>query len=291
MRPRPVKILVPPGIGDGYWVFVKLRGFLASHGITMPHVWVHDAAPAGRAAGFWSRVPFVSFQGSGKLPRKDPHANRAYRPPGIVVQRGVQAWDYFLSFNGSLEHGHSLDHAMPGAPANWYESLTRPEGQDALVAGYQARFGRYVACAFWDHGFYRHWLAEFGEDRIVETLRLLADEGLTPVLMGAEWDRGGLCTRLATADPRFVGLVGETDFDQLTALLEGAAGVLGFPAGNSLLGPYFRRPTVVLWHEHFKPQMWHNVCPPDPHYQVLPTRGATPESVSHVMLQIMEMAA
>jgi hypothetical protein len=285
------KILVPPGIGDGYWVFVKLRGFLEAHGIVMPEVWVHDASPAGRAAGFWNRVPFVRFQGSGKLPKRDRHAQLAYRPPGIAVQRRVAHWDYFLSFNGSLEHGTSLDQALPGAPANWYEPLTRPESHSAVVESFQARFGRYVACAFWEHGFYRHWLEQFGEDRIVETLRLLADEGYTPVLMGAAWDQGGVVSRIADADPRFVSLVGETDFDQLTALLEGADGVLGFPAGNSLLGPYFRRPTVLLWHEHFKREMWRNVCPPGPHYQTVHTEGATPRGVADALFALMEVVA
>jgi len=287
---RPFRILVPPGIGDGYWVLVKLRGFLAARGITMPHLWIHDSGPPGRAAGLWSRVPFVHFVGAGTLPEKTRQIRLAYEPPGIVAQRRVGVWDWFLSFNGTLARGISLDQALPGA-VNWYEPLTRPAGQSGAVEEYQVRFGRYVACAFWDHGFYGRWLEEFGEDRILETLRLLADEGLTPVLMGAEWDRGGLCSRLAAADSRFVSLVGETDFDQLTALLEGAEGVLGFPAGNSLLGPYFRRPTVLLWHEHFKRAMWRNVCPPDPHYQALHTAEATPRSVADALFTLMEVAA
>lgn len=289
MRPRPIRILVPPGIGDGYWVFVKLRGFLASHGISMPELWVHDQAPASRSAGFWQRVPFVRFMGSGQLAKKDLYARRAYRPPGIPVQRRVHSWDYFLSFNGSLESGRSLDAALPG-PTNWYESLTRPANHDETVAGFRSRFGRYVACAFWDHGFYRSWLSEFGEARIVDTLRLIVRAGYTPVLMGAGWDRDGIGTRIAAADPAFVDLVGETDFDQLTALLEGAAGVLGFPAGNSILGPYFRRPTVLLWHEHFHRQMWRNVCPPDPHYRTMATRDATPDGVAGTLRELMEAA-
>lgn len=202
------------------------------------------------------------------------------------MQRRVESWDYFLSFNGTLEQGRSLDEAMPGS-CNWYEPLTRPAELDIMVATYQARFGRYVACAFWDHGFYRHWLSEFSEARIVVMLGLLADAGCTPVLMGAGFDRGGLASRLAAVDPRFVDMVGETDFDQMTALLEGAAGVLGFPAGNSLLGPYLRRPTVVLWHEHFKRAMWRNVCPPDPHYQTMHTREASPCGVVDTLLNMM----
>lgn len=287
MNSRPVKILVPPGIGDGYWVFVKLRGFLAANRIEMPDLWVHDAAPAGRSAGFWARVPFVRFQGSGHLTRKTRHARLAYRPPGVAVQRRVQHWDYFLSFNGTLEAGRSLDQAMPGPPSNWYEPLDRPASVDGLIQEYQNRWGRYVACAFWEHGFYRHWLANFPEDRIVESLRLLVHAGLTPVVMGAGWDRGGLGSRIAAADSRFVDWVGETDFDQLTALLEGASGVFGFPAGNSLLGPYFRRPTVLLWHPHFDMRMWVNACPPGSQYRALSTRGLTPESATASLLDLM----
>lgn len=288
---KPVRILVPPGIGDGYWVFVKLRAFLKARGITMPDVYVHDAAPSGRSAGFWQRVPFVRFMGSGNLSKKSrKRANLAYRPPGVAVQRNVESFDYFLSFNGSLEAGRSLDQAMPNVPASWYEPLDRPGTIDALTAEYQARFGRYVACAFWDHGFYRRWLAEFSEEQVIASLRQFADEGITPVLMGASWDKNGLGSRLAQTDQRFVDLVGGTDFDQLTALLEGAAGVFGFPAGNSILGPYFRTPTVLLWSEHFDRRMWSNVCPPpESPYKVLPTVGTTPDLAAETLLTMMEV--
>lgn len=290
MTPRTVRILVPPGIGDGYWVFVKLRDFLKVHGIRMPEVYVHDAAPSGRSAGFWQRVPFVQFAGSANLPKKWRQcAKLAYRPPGVAVQRNVGGFDYFLSFNGSLEGGSSLDRAMPRIATSWFEPIDRPDTIDALTAGYRARFGRYVACAFWDHGFYRHWLTEFPEEQVVASLRLLADSGMTPVLMGASWDKDGLGSRLANADPRFVDFVGHTDFDQLTALLEGSAGVFGFPAGNSILGPYFHRPTVLLWHAHFDKRMWVNVCPPESQYKALPTLGATAESAAEALLTLMEV--
>lgn len=288
---RPaVRILVPPGIGDGYWVFVKLRGFLEARGISMPEVYVHDQSPSQRSAGFWSRVPFVRFAGAGALPRRSPHAKLAYRPPGIVVQRRVAKWDFFLSFNGTLERGLSLDAALPGPAASWYEPIARPAGLDTLIARYREQFGRYVACAFWEHGFYRKWLHQFGEDRIVETLRGVAAAGFTPVLMGASWDRDGIGSRIARQDERFINLVGETDFDQLTALLEGAAGVLGFPAGNSLLGPYFRRPTVLLWNTHFDRRMWRNTCPPDTRYRTLGTDEATPDRVLDALLPMLEAA-
>ena len=36
------RIMVPPGIGDGYWVLVKLRGFMEAHGIKQADIYVHD---------------------------------------------------------------------------------------------------------------------------------------------------------------------------------------------------------------------------------------------------------
>lgn len=283
--PSDVKILVPPGIGDGYWVMVKLRGFLEDRGIYLPEVYVHDSGHR-RAAGLWSRVPFVRFAGFGSLPEGRPERYRAYHPPGAPVQRGVDGFDYFVSFNGTMDAGKSLQEALPGEP-RWYEPLFRPKSLEWRVAAYRDELGSYVATAFWDRGFYRGWLAEFGEDRIAETLGRIADAGRTPVLMGADWDRGRICDRLAARDPRFVSLVGDTTFDDLVALLEGADGVFGFPAGNTMLGPYLRRPTVLLWNGHFPRSFWTNACPPDAPYRPVSTRDADPGELAGLLEETM----
>lgn len=279
-------ILVPPGIGDGYWVLVKLRGFLRQHGIQNPTIYVQDSAPR-RSHGMWMRVPFVTWGGYAELPKaraSKVFARRAYRLPGYAVQRRVLGFDWFLSFNGSLDAGRSLDDALPG-PANWYEPMHDAALTGTHAAAYRQRFGRYVLCAFWEHGGYQKWLVPFGEDRITETLRLLADAGLTVVVMGAAWDRGAIADRLAAADPRFTGLVGETNFDELCGLVAGSAAVLGFPAGNTLLGPYFRRPTTLLWHNHYHRAMWRNSVPPDARdYHALDVVQATPGSVADRVL-------
>lgn len=278
---KTVRILVPPGIGDGYWVLVKLRGFMERNGIQRAAIFVHDAGPR-RADGMWKRVPFVEFGGyapvSGRRHRLA--LQRAYRLPGYSVQKRVCGFDYMLSFNGTLDAGRSLDQGLPG-PTNWYETMHDELVTQPFAAQFGARFGEYVVASFWDHGFYRHWLSVFPETAIIETLQRLADTGRTVVVMGAAWDRGAIADRLAAADPRFVGLVGETDFDGLTGLLQGAEAIVGFPAGNTLIGPYFRRPTVLLWHQHFPRAFWRNACPADPAiYLALDSAAATPASVS-----------
>lgn len=282
---RTTRILVPPGIGDGYWVLVKLRGFIEAHGIQRPRIFVQDTTPR-RSDGLWSRVPFVQFGGYALVNRRQHAAalERAYRRPGYAVQRDACGFEYMLSLNGALDHGQSLDEALPG-PTNWFEPLSGSDITEQHAAASRARFGKYIVASFWEHGFYRHWLQEFPEASIVQSLGALADAGYTVVIMGAAWDRGAIGDRIAAADPRFQSLVGETDFDGLTGLLAGARAVVGFPAGNTILGPYFRTPTVMLWNRHFPRAFWMNACPPDPSiYHPMDTAAATPELVAQAAL-------
>lgn len=280
---RPARILVPPGIGDGYWVAAKLRGFIEAHGLGLPEVWVHDPGGPKRSGDFWATVPFVRFGGYAQEPKPGAwgeYTRRAYATSDYPVQRNLPGdFDWFISFNGSMDHGRSLDQAMPG-PTEWYPPLYRSKDQDAALEGYRARWGDYVVVAFWDQGFYTKWLEEFPEPKILRALRRLADWGLTVVIAGAAWDKGGITARLARGDQRFVSLVGETSFLQLAALLEGSAGVFGHPAGSTLLGPYFRRPTLLLWHERFPRAMWKNAVAPDAPYEAVWTRGADPIQVA-----------
>lgn len=292
-RPTSARILVPPGIGDGYWVLTKLRAFMERHGLIDAEIHVHDSGPR-RADGMWRRVPFVRWGGYAALgPMRGATRvilNRAYRQAGVAVQRRVLGFDYFLSLNGSLDHGLSMDRAMPGR-TEWFEPLTKMEVTETYANEYRRAHGEYVAVGLWDHGFYRHWTAQFPEPRIVEALRAIADER-TVVIMGAGWDQGGLGDRVAAADERFINLVGATDFDALTGVLSGAAAVFGFPAGNTMLGPRFGAPTLLVWNEHFPRQFWHNACPPDPRiYRALGTKDLTVAQVIDGLRGMMRAAA
>jgi hypothetical protein len=158
---------------------------------------------------------------------------------------------------------------MPG-PLNWFEPLTKMDVTEHHAAAYRAQFGDYVAVAIWDHGFYRQWVDGFPESRIIETLQLIADAGLKVVIMGAEWDLN----------------------DQLTGLLTGASGVFGFPAGNTLLGPRFGAPSVVLWKRHFHPNFWKYACPPEPLlYQPLDIERTSPAEAAQTLVSMIAARA
>lgn len=281
--PDPVRILVPPGIGDGYWVFAKLRGFLEERGIYLPEVFVHDSGPR-RADGFWEKVPFVRFGGFAKI-EKCEEWDLAYKPPGKPVQENVQGFDFFLSFNGTMDSGDSLDTALAG-PLDWYDRIHRPWTHENLVKAFRDDLGDYVLVAFWDRGFYGKWLGDFGPPDILRTLRLLADAGKTVVVMGAEWDRGSLASKIAGADPRFVDMIGDTCFNELFALVDGAAAVFGHPAGNTMLGPFLARPTALVWGNTFPTSFRDNALPPRDDYFPIDAKLATPESAARIVLDL-----
>ncbi len=281
VEPSNVKILVPPGIGDGYWVLSKLRGILGRLGIYLPEVYVHDSGPR-RADGLWERVPFVRFAGYGKI-SSCVEWNRAYKPPGVPVQSDVQGYDLFISFNGTMDGGQSLDEAIQG-PLNWHEPLFVPKTHELYRDMYRERFGDYVAVAFYDKGFYERWLADFSPVLILRSLQELAAGGLTVVMMGAHWDEGALSSRLAKADARFVDLIGKTDFGQMMALVDGASAVYGHPAGNTMLGAYLNVPTVLLWGNTFPKSFRVNACPPNADYLPMDVTKATPKDIARALL-------
>lgn len=275
------RILLPPGIGDGYWVAVKLAGFLRAHGIDRPLVYVDGMTPR-RSEGLWRRVPFVEWGGYVQVPRRDPAFKRAYYHADYTVQPRAMGYDYFISFNGALRNGRSLDEGMLG-PADWYLELV-PSGEEDAARERFTALPPYVVAAFWERGNYEKWLREFPERSIVAMLDRVVGAGYQVVIMGAEFDHGSIADRLAA---RYTDMVGETSFDELMALVACSRGVIGFPAGNTLLGPYHRRPTLLLWNRYFDRRFWTNACPPNGTQVPIDTRGADPAAVADRFLQMI----
>ena len=104
-----------------------------------------------------------------------------------------------------------------------------------------------VVTFFVDGGFYHKWTAHFGRDRIRQLFDTLSADR-TVVVMGAGWDQGGISSR---AGGPVIDLSGKTNIDEMLGLLRGAAGGVGFPAGNTIVGAAFGTTTVMLYDDHF----------------------------------------
>lgn len=257
---KRTSIILPPGIGDSYWALVKLQGLMSVYGWgDVVDVWLEDAKDKNRAADFVRRAPFVAYQGTVKQARNRMAFHEAYRQDGRAVIPGVEDRDFLVSFNGTLGAGRSLEDTEPAAPVAWRYPAWRSLGERAAERGYRQRFGEYVVAFFVDGGFYHKWVAHFGREQIRQTFDMLSRDR-TVVIMGARWDVGGMSAR---AGGNVVDLSGQTTVEEMLGLLRGASGIVGFPAGNTIVGAAMGVPTALLYHDHFVKPFWTNTVPPD----------------------------
>jgi len=284
---RP-QILVPAGIGDSYWVLVKLPGFLKAHGLEMPDLWVQDMGPK-RTEPFLKTVPFVHSAGY-KVSHRDRIFHEAYMTDGRTVFPGVLGVDYFIAYNGILRAGKSLAEVDPQYGCDWYPKIhvskEAQEFQAKLEAG-----GPYAVCFFTLSGMYTNWLNEFGPEGIFTScVKINKELGLRIVMVGAEWDKNSLGDQMAyraQSNSDWVNLISQTSFDQLLGAILGASLIYGWPAGNTLLGPVLNIPTALVWNRYFRSAMWTNTAPPDSPYVALDTAGLTPEIVVDQARKVM----
>lgn len=284
---RP-QILVPAGIGDAYWVMTKLPGFLRTHRLGLPDVWVQDAAKGlKRTEPFLKTIPFVHAAGYKLWQPRDPIFHEAYMQDGRTVFHNVLGVDYFIAYNGVMRYGHSLEEVDPAYGCNWFP----PMHVSKVARSYQGQMqalGPYAVVYLVGHGMYSKWIAEFGPAALQEALReISAQLGLRIVMIGAQWDQGSLGDQLAVDNPEWINLVGQTTYEELLGVLRGASVVLGWPSGASLLGPVLRRPTVLFWHQYFHRGFWTNSVPPNTPYRALDTNGVTTRLVLEAVCEVL----
>ncbi|MEE8262737.1 MAG: methyltransferase domain-containing protein [Gammaproteobacteria bacterium] len=270
-RPLPVKrptVLLPPGIGDSYWSIVKLPGLMRQIGADVVDVYVADGGDGRHRSLEWLRkLPFINAVGYRKYPLSSPVFNEAYMTSGRYLFRDVAGCDYFLAFNGRMRFGADLEQIEPEWGTDWYPPLFQPLDEVKFEQDYRflladERFG-YIVCYFVPHGMYQNWLKEMPHAQISATLQYVAEKtGCRLVFMGAEWDKDGMASQLAK-ETGGLDFVGKTTIPQMVALIRGSSGVIGWPAGNTILATMLKRPTLLYWNDYFDERFWRKSCPPD----------------------------
>jgi len=81
-------------------------------------------------------------------------------------------------------------------------------------------------------------------------------------LWGAEWDKQCLHSQLAL-EVGGVDLAGETSLDQMFGLIRASCGVIGWPAGNTIMATVLRKQTLLWWSSYFDKRFWSFSCPPE----------------------------
>ena len=67
------KILLPPGIGDIYWVLTKLESFLEINNIDLPDIYIQEQGVKNRGLAFIEKFPFLNSKQYQKFPNGRPH--------------------------------------------------------------------------------------------------------------------------------------------------------------------------------------------------------------------------
>ena len=280
-----VKILVPPGIGDSYWSFVKMQAFLKHNNIALPDVYVSDPDKKQRSLPFARMLPFINGAGYVKHNTKLPEFQEAYMQDKRSVFHNVVGNNYFIAFNGVMRYGKSLEEVHPEYETNWELPMFVSKAQQRFTEDFIVEHGEYIVVYFVPHGMYKQWLREFSAGKIIETLKgLQKATGKKLVLIGATWDRGTDLHRAMCSKLEIIDMTGQTSMDEFFGLARAADGIVGFPCGTTIVPTMLGTPTVLLWNNYFNDNFWKYSCPPNSPYRYLDTANLKPEEVVQTCL-------
>lgn len=306
------RIVVPGGIGDIYWVMVKLEAFCRKNGIEgKPRITIlaNEVWESSQMRGvpFVEMTPFVTMGD----PRTTPMDPVKPRPKALqdvytrcgsrheqTVWPGFMGYEYFICYNGVINSGHWLEE--DDLECNWYLPLDISDGQRQFQRECSARYGRYAVFYFSIIGdFIARNLTQFPLDKMADGIRNFTDRsGLTPVFIGAWWDlrwpipgTPPYLSQLISQIPRAVNLVGQTTLDQAFGVMRGAELVAGYHCGLTNMAIMFKRPTVLLWApDRFPPATPLAVAPPETRnttYRPLFTQGLTADRFARTMEEVV----
>ena len=298
-KPRP-KILLPPGIGDSYWSVVKLEAFLKRENLPLPDVYVaapREMADEGhkRAFPFLEMFPFLHSSGitiSSQAPKDRKIWLEAYAQEGRTIFRDVLGMDYFIAYNGHLRVGRQLEEIDPDLTCNWIPPMFVSLEQERYRKEAIELYGNYIVFYFVFQGTYKYWTQEFPIRDVIRFIQKIVQKtGCTPVFAGAKWDsKDTLLNQVKAAVPYHVDLVGKTSVEQLFGLLRGAAGVVGYPSGLTIMSAVLRQKTLVIWNDYYNRAFaWYAVPPEvrDCSYFAVNTKEIKPDALAEQVNKIV----
>ncbi len=280
------RILIPPGIGDIYWVLVKLEAFMLRQRITTTKLTIisNDVVWNAhlRSIPFLKMVPFVEIGtpecipndiAGRRTPADDAIYKEAYRQPGRTAFPGFKGYDYFMSYNGTINSGRWLEETDTDLECNWYLPLIVSAEQERFQKECVERFGNYVVFHWTLAGDYLNWVAkEFPINNIATAIQQFVKKyNVRAVFAGAHWDTkwNDMLPSIIRAVPDAVDMCGQTTIDQAFGLLKGSKMVVGYHDGLMNMSAMFKKKTLLLWCEdQFPYSVPMAVVPPE-------TRGTT----------------
>jgi len=273
---RP-SLLLPPGVGDVYWTLIKTESFLKREGLSEP-VDAYVAAPRAkkydshaRSFPFLEMFPFLYSTGEVKFNKKDPVWKEAYLEQGRSIFESVQGCDYFITWNGYLRAGKSLQEQAPDLKCNWYLPRFISLNEENYRKRAILQYGDYLLLYWVLVGTSKLLLEDISIKQIASAVnKIVGTTGLKPVLIGARWDKDDLeLDKLAKMLPKnTVDLRGKTALEEVFGLIRGSQAVIGMNSGITIMSGVFGVKTILLYHRYLYTNGVHrnfayNTFPPD----------------------------
>jgi hypothetical protein len=288
------RILVPPGIGDIYWVLVKLKSFLKNNNLSNPELTVvsyTDEFNAHlRSVEFLRMFPWVTIGNPASVPNEAglQHIwDEAYSGPGQSIFPGIMGYDYFIAYNGRINSGGWIE--ADEYECDWYPAMTPIVPVDAI--GFVKNF---MICFFPFYGTFGSHEAEFPIPHIAEVINQFAEsKQLTPVFLGAPWENviNPRLPELLNLVPNHINLVGRTNLEEAFAICMGSEIVFGYHSGLTNMAAAFHKPTLLLWDNRYPASTAYACVPPNVRhksYQAMDTNGMTVERLLGALCALHE---
>jgi len=259
------KILVPSGTGDIFWIMVKMESFIEKelNGIN-PIIFTNEdqSYKPERSAAFIKRIPFVEYGGayqSGSLPSNLWMGTE-------WLKSNYNGFDYLFCVNGILRSGYSLeDFGLNKYKSNWFFKLNPSTIEEEYIKIYKKKYGNYIVGFFSDDGMFKVWLKNMPLEKIYSFLEKLYEKTKCKILLtGKEWD-SKFNLKIMKFDKKniLIDLTGQTDLNQLFALIKSSKAVVGWCGGNTIMATVFKKPTFIFWSKYFKnSNFFINTIPP-----------------------------
>ena len=280
------RILVPPGIGDIYWVLVKLRSFIAKNRLANPELTIvsypDDMDSHLRSIPFLEMIPWITIGDPQFVPNArglEKLWDEAYAGPGRSIFPEVMGYDYLISYNGCINSGGWIETADE-YECDWSIPVDMPPATRA-VEGRK----KFMLCFFPFIGTYASHEQDFPIPLIADSInKFSADTDIVPVFMGGKLEqlKDERRHELMKLVPSGIDLAGKTSIIQVLCLLRGCQLLYGYHSGIPNLGAAIGKPSVFLWDDRFPPSTSYACMPPyvrETTYHAMPTKGLTVDSV------------
>ena len=260
------RILALPGMGDLYWLFTKMESFIEHEQLAEPpliYTWELQPHKRSRSKDYINRVPFVEYGGEYDSPTDASFDSLYFGKEWKIAP--YKGFDYFLSMNGILRNGISLETGNLGKlKTNWFFELAPTQGSST---DYTKIFGRYILAYFTAGEMYNTWLKSLSLQQIYQLLSVIAKEtSRIIVLTGSHWDTATAKQLLAMdVNNCLRDATGTTNIDQFFNLVEQADGMIGWAAGNTIMSARLRKPTLIIWSKYFTNEGFFRNCVPPQH--------------------------